>query len=305
MVESASIDEAYLDLTGSTRMLGPPAAIGEHVRAMVSDEQQITCSVGIGPTKFVAKVASRAAKPDGLVEVSRDGVEAFLHPMPVEAMWGVGASTAAKLHALGVFTVGDLAHTPRGASAAPSGRSRGDLNEQPGAGIRGERPDGPRTQRRVSETFAADSDDPGVVKRELLRMADRTARRMRKQRVSAGPSPFRFGSPTSESSPDRPPCRRRPTSAPRSMRPPWGSTTGFASTAPGSGGSESGWNNWSTFTAPIGSHCSPTRNGAGAKRNRQWMPPSASSGRPLSSGPPWLVDDEFSYARQFSDWVSL
>ena len=80
VVESASIDEAYLDLTGSIRMLGPPAVIGEHVRAMVSDEQQITCSVGIGPTKFVAKVASRAAKPDGLVEVTPDGVEAFLHP---------------------------------------------------------------------------------------------------------------------------------------------------------------------------------------------------------------------------------
>ena len=87
VVESASIDEAFLDLTGSERMLGSPARIGEYVRAVVSDEQQITCSVGIGPTKFVAKVASRAAKPDGLVEVTPQGIEAFLHPLPVEAMW--------------------------------------------------------------------------------------------------------------------------------------------------------------------------------------------------------------------------
>src|ERR671914_617059 len=89
VVESASIDEAFLDLTGSVAMFGRPASIGEYVRAVVADEQQITCSVGIGPTKFVAKMASRAAKPDGLLEVAPDGVAAFLHPLPVQAMWGV------------------------------------------------------------------------------------------------------------------------------------------------------------------------------------------------------------------------
>jgi DNA polymerase-4 len=185
VVESASIDEAYLDLTGSIRMLGAPAVIGEHVRAMVCDEQQITCSVGIGPTKFVAKVASRAAKPDGLVEVSRDGVEAFLHPMPVEAMWGVGAATAAKLHALGVFSVGDLAHTPRGALRSTFGpHAGGMLNELAwGRDPRRVVPMVPERSVGSQQTFAHDSDDPGVVKRELLRMADRTARRMRKQRV--------------------------------------------------------------------------------------------------------------------------
>ncbi len=69
VVESASIDEAFLDITGSIRMFGSPTAIGEYVRAVVADEQQITCSVGIGPSKFVAKVGSRQAKPDGLIEV--------------------------------------------------------------------------------------------------------------------------------------------------------------------------------------------------------------------------------------------
>ena len=102
VVESDSIDEAFLDLTGSVTMFGPPASIGEYLRAVVADEQQITCSVGIGPTKFVAKVASRAAKPDGLLEVAPDGVAGFLHPLPVQAMWGVGASTTEKLHRLGL-----------------------------------------------------------------------------------------------------------------------------------------------------------------------------------------------------------
>ena len=78
IVEAASIDEAYLDVTGARRMFGSPVEIGEYVRAVVADEQQISCSVGIGPTKFVAKVASKQAKPDGLVEVPPDRVEAFL-----------------------------------------------------------------------------------------------------------------------------------------------------------------------------------------------------------------------------------
>ena len=77
VVESASIDEAFLDLTGAVRMFGSPVQIGEYVRAVVADEQQITCSVGIGPTKFVAKVASRAAKPDGLIEVPPEGSRPF------------------------------------------------------------------------------------------------------------------------------------------------------------------------------------------------------------------------------------
>ena len=181
VVESASIDEAYLDLTGSVRLFGSPASIGEYVRAVVADEQQITCSVGIGPTKFVAKVASRQAKPDGLVEVTPDHVTDFLHPLPVEAMWGVGPATTAKLHRLGLFTVGDLAHTPRG----PLHRTFG-----PHAGVglrelawgRDGRPVVHRVPERSvgsQETLGADTDSPVVVRREMLRMADKTARRMR------------------------------------------------------------------------------------------------------------------------------
>ena len=185
VVESASIDEAFLDLTGAVRMFGGAAQIGEYVRAVVSDEQQITCSVGIGPTKFVAKVASRAAKPDGLIDVPPDGVVAFLHPMPVEAMWGVGNATAQKLHRLGVFTVGDLAHTPRSALRPAFGpHASGMLSELAwGRDRRRVTPLEPEHSVGSQQTFGHDTDDPETVRRELLRMADRTARRMRKQRM--------------------------------------------------------------------------------------------------------------------------
>ena len=185
VVESVSIDEAFLDITGSIRMHGSPTMIGEQVRAVVADEQQITCSVGIGPTKFVAKVASRAAKPDGLVEVTPDRVLDFLHPMPVEAMWGVGLPTAEKLHRLGIFTVGDLAHTPRGAMRQTFGpHAGGGLIELAwGRDPRRVVPMVPERSVGSQETFGRDTCEPEVVKRELLRMADRTASRMRKQRM--------------------------------------------------------------------------------------------------------------------------
>jgi DNA polymerase-4 len=181
-VESASIDEAFLDLTGSVRMFGPPAGIGERIRAVVADEQDITCSVGIGPSKFVAKVASRAAKPDGLVEVPPGRVVDFLHPMPVEAMWGVGPSTARRLHGLGLESVRDLAHTPlstlRQTFGPHAGRMLHDLAW--GRDRRRVVPTEPERSVGSQETLGRDTDDPAVVRRELLRMADRTAGRMRK-----------------------------------------------------------------------------------------------------------------------------
>jgi DNA polymerase IV len=152
---------------------------------VVSDEQQITCSVGIGPTKFVAKVASRAAKPDGLIEVPPDRVMEFLHPLPVEAMWGVGNATAQKLHSLGILTVGDLAHTPRSTLRPAFGpHASGMLSELAwGRDRRRVTPQEPEHSVGSQETFGHDTDDPDSVRRELLRMADRTARRMRKQRM--------------------------------------------------------------------------------------------------------------------------
>ena len=189
---------------------------------MVADEQQITCSVGIGPTKFVAKVASRAAKPDGLVEVDPDRVTEFLHPMPVEAMWGVGRPTAEKLNRLGIMTIGDLAHTSRGAVRQTFGPHAGAglIELAWGRDPRRVVPMMPERSVGSQQTFGHDSSDPAVIKRELLRMADRTASRMRRQRVVGRTVTLtvRFANFTdltrsaTLSTPDR---RHRPRSTPR------------------------------------------------------------------------------------------
>ncbi|MBA3527708.1 MAG: DNA polymerase IV [Propionibacteriaceae bacterium] len=185
VVESASIDEAFLDVTGSIRRLGSAVSIGEYIRAVVADEQHITCSVGIGPTKFIAKLASRAAKPDGLCEVTPDQVISFLHPLPIEAMWGVGESTAEKLHRLGLFTVADLAHTPKNTLQRAFGPHAGVMLNDLAWGRDARRVIVRDPERSVGsqETFPRDTDDPEVVKRELLRMSDRTASRLRKARM--------------------------------------------------------------------------------------------------------------------------
>ncbi|WP_233493625.1 DNA polymerase IV [Desertihabitans brevis] len=185
VVEAASIDEAFLDVTGSLRMFGSAVAIGEGLRAAVADEQQITCSVGIGPNKFVAKLASQACKPDGLLEVPADGVVEFLHPLPVERLWGVGEATAQKLHRLGLRTVAELAHTPEETLRRAFGPHAGSHLARLAWG-RDERVVVGRAPERSigsEHTLAADIVDPVQVRRELLRMADRTATRLRRAGV--------------------------------------------------------------------------------------------------------------------------
>src|ERR671932_897173 len=111
-VEPLSLDEAFLDVSGAVRRLGRPAVIDHLLRGRVADEQRITCSVGVATTKFVAKLASGRAKPDGLLVVPRDDVVGFLHPLPVGVLWGVGEKTEEALTRLGLRTIGDIAHTP-------------------------------------------------------------------------------------------------------------------------------------------------------------------------------------------------
>jgi DNA polymerase-4 len=185
VVEVASIDEAFIDITGAVRMFGPPPVIGERVRALVADEQQITCSVGIGPTKFVAKLASNQAKPDGLSWVTPEEVVSFLHPLPVEAMWGVGASTAARLHRLGITLVGELAHLPASLLQKAFGPAQGSLLADLAWGRDARRVVATVPDRSIGcqETFSRDTDDPEVVVTELLRVASKTAHRMRQARL--------------------------------------------------------------------------------------------------------------------------
>jgi DNA polymerase-4 len=181
LVEPISLDEAFLDVTGAVRRLGPPTRIGELIRARILDEQRITCSVGVAPTKFVAKLASARCKPDGLLVVPADGVLAFLHPLPVAALWGVGERTEETLVRLGLHTVGDLA-------ATPLDRLQDALGQAAGAHLhalawgRDERsvvPYEPDKSIGAEETFATDIGDPAKIHRELLRLAERTAARLR------------------------------------------------------------------------------------------------------------------------------
>src|SRR4051812_1462158 len=181
LVEPLSLDEAFLDVAGAGRRLGNAAEIGEYIRARVFDEQGITCSVGVASTKFVAKLASTASKPDGLLVVRPSEVMDFLHPLPVGALWGVGPKTEEQLLRLGLRTVGDLAHVPaKTLQRALGAAGGGHLHElawgrDPRRGV----PNEPEKATRHEGTFGTDIDDPAVIHRELLLLSERTAGRLR------------------------------------------------------------------------------------------------------------------------------
>lgn len=181
LVEPISLDEAFLEVSGATRRLGSPSQIGALIRATVQDEQGITCSVGVASTKFVAKLASARCKPDGLLVVPAQAVVAFLHPLPVGALWGVGDKTEQALRTLGLHTVGDLARTPLTTLQRALGTAVGGQLSALSRG-RDDRvviPQEPDRSIGAEETFPVDVDDPVVIARELLRLAERTAARLR------------------------------------------------------------------------------------------------------------------------------
>jgi DNA polymerase-4 len=180
-VEPLSLDEAFLDISGAVRRLGPPAAIGRLIRRQVHGQLGITCSVGIASTKFVAKLASVHCKPDGLLVIPADRVLDFLHPLPVSALWGVGERTGKVLARLGMRTVADLANAPvstlereLGAAAAAhlSALAWGRDDRRVTTGVH-------EKSIGAEETFATDISDPDLIRRELLRLSGRTARGLR------------------------------------------------------------------------------------------------------------------------------
>ncbi|MGD8149843.1 DNA polymerase IV [Ornithinimicrobium sp. Y1694] len=180
-VEPVSMEEAFLDVAAAGRQWGSPARIGQWLRDTIADEQRITCSVGIGPTKAVAKMASRAAKPDGMRVVPRASVVPFLHPLPVGSLWGVGESTEAELHRLGLRTVAQVAHTPLGTLQRALGEHTAARLHALAWGHDDDPVQPARTERSVgsSQTFEHDVDDPDVIRRQLLHLAERTCSRMR------------------------------------------------------------------------------------------------------------------------------
>nr|WP_312856814.1 DNA polymerase IV [Arthrobacter mobilis] len=179
-VEQLSVDEAFLDISGSRRRLGPPLQIGELIRRTIRDELGITATVGIAASKFVAKIASTQAKPDGLLLVPEDDTVRFLHALPVGALWGVGEKTREILARLGIRTIADLAHTPPPVLHKLLGAA-GDQVHQLAWGIDGRQVTPERAGKSIGaeETFEDDVDGTDQLRRELLRLAHRTAARLR------------------------------------------------------------------------------------------------------------------------------
>jgi DNA polymerase-4 len=181
LVQGLSLDEAFLDVAGAARQWGTPLQIGETIRARVYDEQGITCSVGVAPTKFLAKLASTRSKPDGLLVVPRDGIQAFLDPLPVAALWGVGDKTETALHQLGLTTIGELARAPVATVTKVLGPAAGAhlVALANGRDERVVNPSEPDRSIGAEETFGRDLSDHDEIRRELLRLSDKVARRLR------------------------------------------------------------------------------------------------------------------------------
>src|SRR5438045_2350681 len=139
LVEGLSIDEAFLDVRGMRRLSGTPVEIAGRLRREVRRRVGLPITVGVARTKFLAKVASGVAKPDGLLVVPPDGELAFLHPLPVERLWGVGSVTARKLHERGITTVGEVAQLAEPVLMTMLGRASGRHLAAPGD-TRGQRP---------------------------------------------------------------------------------------------------------------------------------------------------------------------
>jgi DNA polymerase-4 len=191
IVEPVGLDEAFLDVSGALHLLGPPRNIGSAIRLRIREELGLECSVGAGRSKMIAKLASRAAKPraeaqgrlpgEGVVVIAPEQEVAFLHPMPVGQLWGVGAATAKRLTELGVRTVGDLVSLPEAVLVRALGKAHG---RRLAALARGDDsdpivPSRPTKSVGHEETFREDIADRTMLQQHALRMAESVAGRLR------------------------------------------------------------------------------------------------------------------------------
>ena len=181
LVQPLSVDEAFLDISGAQKLMGSPSQIGEVIRARVSDEQGITCSVGVASTMFVAKLATNFAKPDGLHVVPADKVIEFLHPLPIGALWGVGEKTGEQLSRLGLVNVADIANTPVKTLARVVGQAAAEhLYELSwGRDPRVVTPNQAEKSIGAERTFKSDIDDPEEILAQILDLSNKVAKRLR------------------------------------------------------------------------------------------------------------------------------
>ncbi len=187
LVEPLSLDEAFLDVTGSKRLLGSAREIAEIIRKRVEAEQGITCSVGISHNKFIAKIASAHCKPNGVLEIDPEKVLDFLHPLPVSEIWGVGPKTNEQLAKLGLIKVADIAHTPRQTLIRVLGQASGSSLYELAWGRDYRDVETQRVDKSVSssETFDEDLDNQEEILKILLRLTEKSAERMRAKGYAA------------------------------------------------------------------------------------------------------------------------
>ena len=187
LVEPLSLDEAFLDVTGAKRLLGSGREIAKSIREKIEASQGITCSVGIATSKFIAKLASGRCKPNGMLEIAHDRVLEFLHPLPVNIIWGVGPKTNEELAKLGLLTVADIANTPRQTLIRALGQVTGaSLYELSwGRDYREVIPEEIDKSISAAETFDTDIEDQEIILREFLRLTEKATYRMREKDFSA------------------------------------------------------------------------------------------------------------------------
>ncbi|MET0979549.1 MAG: DNA polymerase IV [Paeniglutamicibacter terrestris] len=187
LVEQLSVDEAFLDVTGSMRRLGPPPVIGTMIRKRLRDELGLPASVGIASSKFVAKVASTGAKPDGMLVIQPERTLEYLHTLPVGALWGVGAKTAEVLREMGIGTVAQLAATPENTLSRRLGTTGNHLYALAwGRDDRAVETEREEKSIGAEETFAVDLWDEEALRREILHLGHRVAARLRQANKVAG-----------------------------------------------------------------------------------------------------------------------
>ncbi|MCL9757971.1 DNA polymerase IV [Frankia sp. AiPa1] len=187
LVAPLSVDEAFLDVAGARGLFGSAPDIAAAIRRRVATEQGLTCSVGVAPTMFVAKIASTRCKPDGLAVIAPEQVLSFLHPLPTGALWGVGPRAEATLARLGLRTIGDIAGTSLDTLRRSLGDAVGTHLHRLSWGVDPRRVEPERTDVTIGaeRTFAADSSDAAMLARELLLLSGRVAGQLRQRRRRA------------------------------------------------------------------------------------------------------------------------
>ena len=180
-VEPISLDEAFLDVTGARRLLGSGIEIADQIRKRVEKDLGITCSVGIAHNKFIAKIASGHCKPNGVLEVDPEKMLEFLHPLAANEIWGVGPKTNELLEKMGLFTIADIANTPRSTLIRVLGQASGaSLYELAwGRDYRDVITEHAEKSISASQTFDVDLYQPEEILKEFLRLTEKSADRMR------------------------------------------------------------------------------------------------------------------------------